>query len=127
VSLAPANAHYGTAQDSMKKLGGSWLREGSVDTVTIPKRQAWEETWTAEPEQMADDDLNVTPAGWWNVKKTPGRYVGTEFGEAEAKLTAAAPDMARALLEVLAQMGSVEKMLVLRESIEDALKKAGVR
>jgi hypothetical protein len=85
-----------------KKLGKEWLTKGSVDSTRTLRRKPWEETWTE------DDVKGISDGG-------------------RCKLASAAPDMARALLEVLTQMHRKEGMEMLRESIEAALLKAGVR
>ncbi len=80
-----------------------------------------DETWTAEREQLVHDDGSQTPADWWIVKREPVGFVGSEFDEGRAKLVAAAPDMARLLVEYL-QEGSMYP-----DAVDRALRKAGVR
>lgn len=57
--------------------------------------ELWEETWTAEPENDEPDSL-------WMVldSESPRCLVADTISEAQSRLIAAAPDMARVLLEV---------------------------
>lgn len=89
-----------------RKLGKNFLVAGSVDSVMAQRREPWEGNWT-------DEELVVV------IRDARNR-----------RLAATAPEMARALIEVLAQMGrpdTEERLSVLKESIEDVLRKAGVR
>lgn len=97
----------------------------------------WEETWTAERETLHGPNDEVTPADWWIVRKGSVRFVGSEYREDEAKLTAAAPDMVRVLLtleelfgnELLVNRGddAVRRFLGVAQALDAALHKAGVR
>lgn len=71
------------------------MQEGG-GTMTKP----WEETWAVEREDLIADDGTRSLAPWWNVSRSATSLVGTEFREEAAKLVAAAPDMARVLLDI---------------------------
>lgn len=94
----------------------------------------WEETWTAERETLHGPNDEVTPADWWIVRKGSVRFVGSEYREDEAKLTAAAPDMAQLLLAIEMVLETADSMedvyrevRDLRSTLDRVLEKAGVR
>ena len=120
--------------ESRAKLDPFFCRPEAARSVDRPKSEGatvkpWEEAWTAAREEIDLEDDGEQPIEFWNVLNAEGELVCDLVGEPCAKLAAAAPDMARALLQLVETLGesNFSEYVELVSAARAALEKAGVR